>query len=81
MEQEKLTVDELNAIKQIKTDYSVLVNNVGEIELQISNLKKTKENYLKAFGTISEREEKLIKELQSKYGDVSIDLETGSISK
>jgi ABC-type transport system involved in Fe-S cluster assembly fused permease/ATPase subunit len=81
MEQEKVTVDELNAIKQIKTDYSVLVNNVGEIELQISNLKKTKENYLKAFETISEREEKLIKELQSKYGDVSIDLETGSISK
>ena len=81
MEQEKLTVDELNALKQIKTDYSVLVNNVGEIELQISNLKKTKENYLKVFETISEREEKLIKELQSKYGDVSIDLETGSISK
>ena len=69
----KLTAEELQSIKTIRQDYSNLALTVGELELQKFNLL---ENYQKE---IAAREKQLAAQLQEKYGEGSIDLETGEV--
>ena len=69
----KLTAEELQSIKTIRQDYSNLALAVGELELQKFNLL---ENYQKEIAT---REKQLAAQLQEKYGEGSIDLETGEV--
>lgn len=69
----KLTAEELQSIKTIRQDYSNLALAVGELELQKFNLL---ENYQKE---IAAREKQLAAQLQEKYGEGSIDLETGEV--
>jgi len=69
----KLTTEELKSIKDIKQDYANLALAVGELELQKFNLL---ENYQKE---IAEREKQLATQLQEKYGEGTIDLETGEV--
>ena len=69
----KLTTEELQSVKNIRQDYSNLALAVGELELQKFNLL---ENYQKE---IAAREKQLAAQLQEKYGEGSIDLETGEV--
>ncbi len=69
----KLTTEELQSVKTIRQDYSNLALAVGELELQKFNLL---ENYQKEIAT---REKQLATQLQEKYGEGSIDLETGEV--
>lgn len=69
----KLTAEELQSIKNIKQDYANLALAVGELELQKFNLLET---YQKEIAT---REKQLATQLQEKYGEGSIDLETGEV--
>ena len=69
----KLTAEELQSVKSIRQDYSNLALAVGELELQKFNLL---ENYQKE---IAAREKQLAAQLQEKYGEGSIDLETGEV--
>jgi len=69
----KLTTEELQSVKNIRQDYSNLALAIGELELQKFNLL---ENYQKE---IAEREKQLAKQLQEKYGEGTIDLETGEV--
>jgi len=69
----KLTTEELKSIKDIKQDYTNLALAIGELELQKFNLL---ENYQKE---IAEREKQLAKQLQEKYGEGTIDLDTGEV--
>jgi len=69
----KLTAEELQAVKNIRQDYTNLALSVGELELQKFNL-------LEKYQTeILNRETQLAKQLQEKYGDGTIDLETGEV--
>jgi len=69
----KLTPEELQSVKNIRQDYSNLALAIGELELQKFNLL---EKYQKE---IAEREKQLAKQLQEKYGEGTIDLETGEV--
>lgn len=69
----KLTTEELQSVKNIRQDYSNLALAVGELELQKFNLL---ENYQKEIAT---REKQLAAQLQEKYGEGTIDLETGEV--
>ena len=71
----KLTAEELQSIKTIRQDYSNLALAVGELELQKFNLL---ENYQKEIAT---REKQLAAQLQEKYGEGSINLDTGEINQ
>lgn len=72
-EVKKLTEEELNAVKQIKNEYTNLALNLGELELQKAELFNIQKQ-------LFERENKLAKELSEKYGDGSINIDTGEIT-
>ena len=77
----KLTEDELASIKNIKQEYSDLAIALGELELQISSFNREKSRLLESHKQLLEKEGELAQKLQDKYGQGSINLETGEITQ
>ena len=69
----KLTETELSAVKDIKQEYNELVIALGEVELQKLRLIEVQKD-------LANREGELAKQLQEKYGQGSINIETGEIN-
>ena len=76
----KLTEEELQQIKAIKQEYTNLALSLGELELQKSNIEKERKQLLEIQTQLFEKESNLAKSLTEKYGNGSINLETGEIS-
>lgn len=68
----KLTAEELQAVKAIKEEYTNLAYALGEIEIQKAILLDTQKD-------IMSKEKQIAKQLQEKYGQGSIDLDTGEV--
>ncbi len=68
----KLTAEELQVIKDLKGEYNNLAFNLGDLELQKLIL-------LEAQKELVNKEKQIAKQLQEKYGQGTIDLETGEI--
>ena len=77
----KLTEDELSSIKNVKQEYSDLAVSLGELELQISSFNREKSRLLELHKQLLEKEGELAQKLQDKYGQGSINLETGEITQ
>lgn len=69
----KLTEEELQQIKDIKQQYANLTLALGEIELQKFQLLSTQSQ-------LFESETKIVKQLTEKYGEGTINVNTGEIS-
>jgi len=69
----KLTEEELQQIKDIKQQYADLTLALGEIELQKFQLLGTQSQ-------LFESETKIVKQLTEKYGEGTINIQTGEIS-
>jgi predicted nuclease with TOPRIM domain len=72
-EVKKLTTEELDEIKKIKASYNDLAISLGELEIEKSRLLEYRKN-------LSDAELVLAKKLQDKYGEGSINLETGEVN-
>jgi len=72
-EVKKLTTEELDEIKKIKASYNDLAISLGELEIEKSRLLEYRKN-------LSDAELVLAKKLQEKYGEGSINLDTGEIN-
>ncbi len=72
-EVKKLTESELSAVKAIKAEYNELVIAFGEVEVQKLRLIEVQKD-------LANREGDFAKQLQDKYGQGSINIETGEIS-
>jgi septal ring factor EnvC (AmiA/AmiB activator) len=75
-----LTTEELEAVKSIKNEYTNLALSLGELELQAANIAKEKQRLLTTQSELTEKEIELSKTLTEKYGNGTIDIETGEIS-
>ena len=80
MSDRKLTEEELQQVKSLKQEYNNLAVTLGDIELRIADLKEVKNNVLEARKTINEKESNLDKQLQEKYGNGAINIDTGEIN-
>ena len=83
----KLTTEELQQIKEMQAQYNKFVFELGSIEAQIQNLlsakaaaETEKNNILGDIKKLGELEKELVSTLQEKYGQGSIDIETGEIT-
>ena len=72
-EVKKLTEAELSAVKAIKAEYNELVVAFGEVEVQKLRLIEVQKD-------LANREGDFAKQLQDKYGQGSINIETGEIN-
>ena len=80
METKVLTQDELQQIKDIQQDKSVLVEQFGIIEYSIQDLEQQKQSLKSALSDLKQKESDLGKMLQERYGDGTINVEKGEFT-
>ena len=75
-----LTPEELKILQEYQIENNEIVAGLGTIELTIDDLKSQKTQLLENFKKLQLKQNQSAKELQAKYGDGNINLETGEIS-
>ena len=77
----KITDQELDSVKKLQEEQSVLINNVGNFEYQSKFFLDKKEEALQELKNIDTKIQSISEELKKKYGDVVINTQTGEIIK
>jgi stress response protein YsnF len=77
MDKKVLTQEELQQLKDFQSTRSQLVTDFGIIEFQMQELKSQKEMLVTTLNNLKAEEAKVSKELQEKYGEGNIDLNSG----
>ena len=77
MEKQVLTQEEIQSLKTIQSNQSLLIEQLGLLEYKIQILELEKQKLKQTLQNQLEEEEQIGKQLQQKYGDGSIDLEKG----
>ena len=77
MEEKKVLLEEeINEITGLRKQYNDLIEIVGNVEMQIMNLKIQKDKIKEDLKNLQNQEAVLAKELEEKYGKGSISLES-----
>ena len=77
MEKKVLIEEEINKLKELKQQFKDLTDLAGETEVQIMNLQIRKEQLKFNLQNLQQQELVLAKELEEKYGEGTISLESG----
>ncbi len=80
-EQIKLSQEELDFVKQLQTDQQNLITQFGTVEYQIQVLELQKEQLIESLNKLREKELTTGNELTQKYGNGTVDLESGTFTK
>jgi hypothetical protein len=80
MENKIITPEELTKLKEINDKRGELVEQFGMIEINIQDLDLQKQILIKSLSELKNDEAQFGALLQQKYGDVSINLNTGEIT-
>ena len=80
METKVLEQEEIQSIKDLQVKREQLMGDFGFIEMRIQELELQKENLINLLVEIRNSEATLSNELQTKYGNGTIDLEKGEIT-
>jgi hypothetical protein len=80
METKVLTQEELQQIKDIRQEKSILVEQFGLIEYSIQDLEQQKQLLNSSLSNLKQKEIELGKTLQEKYGDGTINVEKGEFT-
>tara|TARA_R100000544_G_C2176839_1_gene34970 strand:- start:158 stop:412 length:255 start_codon:yes stop_codon:yes gene_type:complete len=75
-----LTKKEIENIKEVREAFQILVGNVGDVEITMMNLNRTKKNLEEELLEIQNKESKIALDLEKKYGKGNISLETGEFT-
>jgi hypothetical protein len=88
MSTKKLDKDDLDAIKSIGRRYDDITNLLGSLEiekftlsLRLEEIEKLHSMELAKFETIRLQEQDLIAKLKDRYGDGSVDINTGTFTE
>ena len=77
MEKKVLSEEEMLKLKDLRSRFQVLTQNIGNNEVQILSLELQKEAYMDELKNIKQQELVLAQELEEKYGQGTVSLETG----
>ena len=80
METKVLEQEEIQSIKDLQTKREQLMADFGFIEMRIQELELQKENLINTLVEVRNSEATLSNELQTKYGNGTIDLDKGEIT-
>ena len=76
----KLTENELQLVQLLKKDALEIASTLGELNYQKINLELLIEEEKKKIKDVKVREATILEDLKVKYGNVSINIETGDFS-
>lgn len=77
MEKKVLTQEEIDKITKLKQQFEDLTGVAGNVEIQIMNLQLQKDQIKSNLQQLQQQEAVLAKELEEKYGNGTISLESG----
>lgn len=77
MENLKLTQEELNEIGTLRNNFNNAYSNLGVVVSRIKQLKEEKQTIFGYLEELSQSELKIYEKLKSKYGNGTVDLNTG----
>jgi hypothetical protein len=80
MKNKKLSEKELQPLKEYQEKINIIVVSLGKLDLQINSLENTKKNLIKEYQELETSQQKTALELQDKYGEGNIDLESGEFT-
>ena len=88
MEKTMLTPEELATIKQMQSDYSEITAKLGRLSVQkmlmetdLQSITSEIDNQHNLYKTTNENETGFLKTISEKYGDGTVNLETGEFSE
>ena len=81
MQEIKLSQEEIQTLTQLQSDQQTLINSFGEVEMQIQLAEIKKDSLVEALTSLKNKEIEVGKMLQDKYGNGTIDLESGIFTK
>lgn len=73
--------EELVALNQIQNELNEVTITLGLLEIQVNEIQAMKQEAFMRLATIRDKQERLGKELSSKYGNGSVDLNSGEFNK
>ncbi len=76
----KLTEEELTILRDYQQKQNQITFNLGNVDIQKAILEGQRSTILENLANLQEESNKTAKELQDKYGDGNIDLETGEFT-
>ena len=77
----KIDDKELESLQENQGKLNQIVSSIGAISIQKINLKNSKENLLSELKKIEDEQNDLKKDLEQKYGKISVDLTSGEYSE
>jgi hypothetical protein len=80
-EQIQLSQEELDNIKQLQATQQNLISRFGQVEYQLQVLEAQKDELVTSLARLQEEETNLGRLLTEKYGNGSIDLDSGLFTK
>jgi flagellar biosynthesis/type III secretory pathway chaperone len=80
MENQVLTQEELQSLKNIQEKRNQLTLDFGITEIQIQELELQKDTLVKSLEELKQEEYRLGNEIQNKYGKVQVNLDSGEIT-
>ena len=77
--EKKIVLDkkEISKLKELRQNFTNLTSTLGNLEIQIMNLNIQKESLKETLLNLQKEEIVLAKELETKYGEGSISLDSG----
>jgi len=81
MEKIFLTKEEKKQLISLQTKETEILNKIGEIEVNLKVLTSQKETKIQEATKLNEQKTTIAQQLQDKYGEGSINLETGEFTK
>ena len=80
----KFTAEELNSLKELRTNNANIVSQFGQVEMEkfltnqrLSQLDEAKHQLTQQLEKLQEQESTLVQELNDKYGAGTVDIDSG----
>ena len=70
----------MQPLKEYQEKINIIIVSLGKLDLQINSLENTKKNLIKEYQELETSQQKTALELQDKYGEGNIDLESGEFT-
>jgi len=81
MEQTKLSQEELNTLLQLQENQNRIITSLGQLEYNIQLLELQKDKLTEQIEELKKSETKIGQDLTAKYGNGSVDLNSGTFTK
>lgn len=81
--EKEVSTDDIEKVKQLRTKYAQTTAQIGQVEIelfvlnkQLTELTEIREGLFKSYTELQTEEQDLVKELNDRYGDGVLDLES-----